>query len=87
MQACASQNRCFKIALHTVDGQKVPDVHRGLICQKVSVSRKLSQKVIPSDKDCSCLYPPFSSEVINFRQKWTKVKPSTLDVNFFNSVN
>ena len=33
----------------TVDGQKVPDVHRRLICQKVSVSRNLSQKVIPSD--------------------------------------
>ena len=26
----------------TVDGQKVPDVHRRLICQKVSMSRNLS---------------------------------------------
>ena len=34
---------------HTVDGQKVPDVYRRLISQKVSVSHNLSQKVIPSD--------------------------------------
>ena len=66
-------------------GQKVPDVHRRLICQKVSVSRNLSQKVIPSDEDFSCLYPTFTSEVIIFRSKRTKVKPSTLDGNFFNS--
>ena len=52
---------------YTVDGQKVPDVHRRLICQKVSVSRNLSQKVIPSDEDFSCLYPTFTSEVITFR--------------------
>ena len=35
--------------LYTVDGHKVPKVHRRLICQNVSVSRNLSQKVIPSD--------------------------------------
>ena len=34
---------------HTVVGQKVPNAHRRLICQKVTVSRNLSQKVIPSD--------------------------------------
>ena len=34
---------------YTVDGQKVPDVQRRLICQKVWVSRNLSQKVMPSD--------------------------------------
>ena len=48
----------------TVDGQKVPDVHRGLICQKVSVSRNLSQNVIPSDEDFSCVFLTFTSEVI-----------------------
>ena len=52
---------------YTVDGQKVPDVHRRLICQKVSVSLNLSQKAIPSYEDFSCLYPTFSSEVITFR--------------------
>ena len=52
---------------HTVDGQKVPYVHRRLICQKVSVSRNLSQKAIPSDEDFSCLYPTFSSKGITFR--------------------
>ena len=36
---------------HTVDWQRVPDVYRRPICQKVSVSRNLSQKVIPSDED------------------------------------
>ena len=72
-------------ATHTVDGQKVPNVHRRLICQKVSVSRNHSQKVVPSDEDFSFLYLTFSSEVITFRKKWTKVKPSTLDENFFNS--
>ena len=35
------------VLFYAVDGQKVPDVHRRLICQKVSVSRNLSQKVIP----------------------------------------
>ena len=51
----------FLNATQTVDGQKVPDVHRRLICQKVSVSRNLSQKVIPSDEDFSCLYPSFTT--------------------------
>ena len=55
-------------SLHcTVDGQKVPYVHRRLICQKVSVSCNLSQKVLPSDEDFSCLHPTFSSKVITFR--------------------
>ena len=47
--------------------QKEPDVYKGLICQKVSVSRNLSQKVTPSDKVFLCLYPTFTSEVITFR--------------------
>ena len=41
-------------SIPTVDGQKVPDVHRRLICQKDSVSRNFSQKVIPSDENFSC---------------------------------
>ena len=32
-------------------------------------------------------YKTFISEVITFRQKWTKVKPSTLDVSLFNRVD
>ena len=40
------ENNCYCI---TVDGQRVPDAHRWLICQKVLVSRNLSQKVIPSN--------------------------------------
>ena len=67
---------------HTVDGQKLPYFHRGLICQEVSVSPNLSQKAIPPGEDFSCLYLTFSSEVIKYL--WTKVKPSTLDVNYFN---
>ena len=31
-------------------------------------------------------YKTFTSEVITLREKWTKVKPSSLDVNLFNSV-
>jgi len=52
---------------HTVDGQKVANAHRRLICQRISVSRNLSQKVIPSVKDFSCLYSTFTSEVVTFR--------------------
>ena len=46
-----SVNAVSKIVQYTVDGKKVPDVHRRLILQKVSVSRNLSQKVMPSDED------------------------------------
>ena len=56
---------------YTVDGRKVPDVHRRLICLKVSVSGNLSQRIIPSDEDFSCLYPTFTPEVITFRWKRT----------------
>ena len=48
------RNRSGFLEMYTVDGQKVPDVHRRLICQKVSVSRNLSQMVIPTDEDFSC---------------------------------
>ena len=52
---CKSSLTCFvhlvknPILGQTVDGQKLPGVHRRLICQKVSVSRNFSHKVLPFD--------------------------------------
>ena len=60
-------DRKYALVMYTVDGQKVPDVYRRLICQKVSVSRNLSQKVRPSEENFSCLYPTFTFEVITFK--------------------
>ena len=56
--------RCLYVGMCTVDGHKAPNVYWRLTCQKGSVSCNLSQKVIPSDEDFSCLYPTFHQKLL-----------------------
>lgn len=88
--SCWQWNKTFLIKAercrtHTVDGQRVPEVHRRLICRKVSVSRNLSQKVIPSDAWHQKVIQNFNTWNYYLQVKVDMVKPSTLDGNFVNS--